>query len=88
MDTWLQVITTYLGAATNYDTSEPGTDHLNNSEKVVVKILYQAKLSDRGYKVNIDNWYHSFRLVEYLFFRNTGVCDAVRIDRGIPKALV
>ena len=63
-------------------------EDLTKSEIVVISLLSQAGLLDKGYIVHIDNWYCSLHLVEYLRKeRGTGVRGTTRPNRGIPNEL-
>lgn len=78
----------YVGSTTCLDSNEPNTEHITKNEKVVILLLAKANLLDKGYIVNVDNWFNSYRLVEYLLSRNTGVRGTVRPNRGIPDVLL
>lgn len=77
----------YFGSTTDYACAEPGHNELNKSEQVVVALLSHAGLLDRGHIVNVDNWYCSLGLVQFLQQRHTGVRGTVRANRGIPQCL-
>ena len=71
-----------LNGYVNYD-GKP----LLKSEEIVVRLLTKAGLLNKGYVVNIDNWYTSLRLVEYLYQQKTYVRGTIKANRGVPSVL-
>ena len=53
----------------------------------MVHLLSKGNLLDKGYNLNMDNYYCSVRLNEYLSTRNTGMRGTIRENRGVPSEL-
>ena len=71
----------YYGAATDLEVEEPGTDRLSKSELIVVFLLSKVDLLDKGYIINVDNWYNSLRLAEYLLTRDTRIRGTIHMQQ-------
>ena len=62
--------------------------NFTKTDVVVIFLLQQANVLDKGYIVHFDNWYCSLKLVEYLFYqRKTGAHGTIRVSKGIPSTL-
>ncbi len=60
----------------------------SRTTKIVIGLLAQCGLLDKGHKVFLDNYYNSPELAEELDYYNTYICGTLRTNRqGVPKAL-
>jgi hypothetical protein len=56
--------------------------------KIVLDMMRESNLLQKGYCLYIDNWYSSPHLYNKLYKLKTNVCGTVRINRkGMPKTL-
>ena len=56
--------------------------------RVVLGLLEEAKLLDKGHHIYMDNYYSSPQLFDELFYRETYACGTARLNRkGMPKTV-
>ena len=67
--------------------SKPLDENCTKTTKVVLGLLDQTKLLDKGHHIYMDNYYTSPELFYELFHRETYACGTARKRKGMPKTI-
>ena len=70
------------------NSSKPLDPDCTRTTRVVLGLLEEAKLLDKGHHIYMDNYYSSPQLFDELFYRETYACGTAHLNqKGMPKTV-